>query len=527
MIQPRTQTAAYWGSDFTLTESDIEQIYNHFIEEERPQTVKQIAYSIMAYHVAEEANNVRRLLSGRKVYQPQASYNVGDELVFPVLGFAHGTVKGIRSGYNPKDGQFQVIEVEMDGSVREFAAEFSAEHRLNVEDGSGFEALENVDLDQLFALYGDVVQDKVTQALESHNEFVRLGDVWFVKQLMAEVNVGHLHLTEAILEIHNGGPLTTEEILPQLDMDTGVDKEVLIFSLNYHLLQDERFDEVAPQGKVAWFLRRMEPESVLQIPSRLVYRSIPYDRALISPQLRLLERELDDEWSNLESPSGVHPVVFTLLFPHRYAGTIPLSARIRPLFPPSSSPRQRILLLDDETEEEIVGWIVQEGRYIYGLTDWYEKNGIPIGGFVHLQPGPEPGIVKLGFDRRRAQREWVRLATAVDNRIQFELKRRAIGCGFDDLMIVGTDTIAAIDALWRRAESHQRSVASLLAEIFPQLAGLNPQNTVHAKTLYSALNMLRRVPPGPMFAELVRHPAFQPVGDHYWKFVSSRWQDGD
>ncbi|NKQ35323.1 MAG: hypothetical protein HF973_06840 [Chloroflexi bacterium] len=527
MIQPRTQTVAYWGSDFTLTESDIEQIYNHFIEEERPQTVEQIARGIMAYHVAEEANNVRRLLSGRTVYQPEASYKVDDELVFPVLDFAHGTVQDIRSGYNPQDGHFQVIKVEINGAAREFAAELKSDHRLNVEDGSGFEALANVDLDQLFALYGDVVQEKVGEALESHDEFVRLQDVWFVKQLMAEVNIGHLHLTEAILEIHNGGPLTTEELAPQLDMDSGVDQEVLLFSLNYHLLMDDRFDEVAPKGEVAWFLRRMEPEGVLQTPPRIVYRSIPYDRALLSPQLHLLERELDDEWSDLEAPPGVHPVVFTLLFPHRHAGTIPLSARIRPLFPASNSPRQRIILIDDETEEEIIGWVVQEDRYIYGLADWYEKHSIPVGGFVHLKPGPEPGVVSLGYDRRRDKKEWIRLATAVDNRIQFELKRRAVGCGFDDLMIVGTDTIAAIDALWRRAESHQRSVASLLAEIFPQLAGLNPQSTVHAKTLYSALNMMRRVPPGPMFAELVRHPAFQPVGDHYWKFVQNRWQDGN
>ncbi|MCI0396773.1 MAG: hypothetical protein L0322_17780, partial [Chloroflexi bacterium] len=62
------------------------------------------------------------------------------------------------------------------------------------------------------------------------------------------------------------------------------------------------------------------------------------------------------------------------------------------------------------------------------------------------------------------------------------------------------------------------SLASLLVEIFPQLAALNPQRTVHAKTLYSAVNMLRRVPPGPLFAELVKHQAFHPVGDHYWQY---------
>jgi hypothetical protein len=183
------------------------------------------------------------------------------------------------------------------------------------------------------------------------------------------------------------------------------------------------------------------------------------------------------------------------------------------------------VLLDEITNEPIEAWVVREHRYVYGLKDWYTEHEIPIGGFIELKPGLEPGVVILTYDRRRPQREWMRLATVVDNRLHFELHRRSIGCGYDDLMIVGTDTITAVDALWRRVESHSRSIASLLAEIFPELAELAPQKTVHAKTLYSAMNMLRRLPPGPIFAELVRQPAFQAVGDHYWRFDSSRWRD--
>jgi len=54
------------------------------------------------------------------------------------------------------------------------------------------------------------------------------------------------------------------------------------------------------------------------------------------------------------------------------------------------------------------------------------------------------------------------------------------------------------------------------------LASLNPQETVHTKTLYSAINMIRRVPPGPLFTELIKHPDFQPVGDHYWQYEPNR-----
>lgn len=526
MIQPRTQNKTYWGPDFVLTNTDIEQIYNHFLEVEKPQTADEITRMIMAYRVAEEANTVKKKLSGRTIYQPQNSYNIGDKLVFPVLQFAHGDVTAVRDGYNPHDGQFKVIAVEIEDVAREFAAALQPEHLLNADDGNALAELVQVDVAELVTLYGAQVKTAVTQELQARPEFVKLGDVWFVKQLMAEVNTGHLHLAEAVLDMNGGGPLPTMEILPHLDMDPSLDASVQHFSLNYHLLADSRFDQVAPKNEVAWFLRRLEPEEVQSTPERLQYQPIPHDRALLSPQLLLLERELDDEWSDLAEPTSPQPVVFTLMYPHRYAGVIPLSSRIRPLFPPSNSPRQRVRFIDDQSGEEVIGWVVHKDRYIYGLGDWYEKNGIPIGGFVHIQPGSEPGVLSLGFDRRRPQREWVRLATAVDNRIHFELQRRSVGCGFDDLMIVGTDVIAAIDALWRRADNQQRTVSSLLAEIFPKLSELTPQSAVHAKTLYSAINMLRRMPPGPLFAELVRHQAFLPVGDHYWQFDKNYWQEG-
>ena len=526
MIQPRTQTETYWGADFTLTKTDIEQIFNHFLEVERPQTADEITRMLMAYRVAEEASQVKKKLSGRTIYQPKNSYTIGDQLVFPALQFAHGDVTAVRDGYNPHDGQFKVITVAMDKASREFAIDLQPDHTLNADDNNAVEELVQVDVDELVTQYGDWVKTAVAQKLKDHAEFVKLGDVWFVKQLMAEVNAGHLHLAEAVLEINEGGPLPTAEIVPHLDMDPSLDPSVQHFSLNYHLLEDHRFDEVAPKGEVTWFLNRLEPDEVRTTPERLLYQHIPHDRALLSPQLLLLERELDDEWSDVPETTSPQSVVFSLMFPHRHAGVIPLSSRIRPLFPPSSSSRQRVVFIDDQTEEEVVGWVVQQARYIYGLGDWYEKNGIPIGGFVHIQPGPKPGVLSLGFDRRRPQREWVRLATAVDNRIHFELQRRSVGCGFDDLMIVGTDVVAAIDALWRRADSQQRTISSLLAEIFPKLSELTPQSAVHAKTLYSAINMLRRVPPGPLFAELVRHPAFVTVGDHYWQFDRNRWQEG-
>ena len=310
--------------------------------------------------------------------------------------------------------------------------------------------------------------------------------------------------------------MEADDLLTHLDMDPDIDIGVQRFSLNYALASDERFDNVAGKGRISWFLHRMEPDDVQETPARLRYRPIDYDRSRLSPQLTALELELDDEWSAITPPASVQPAILALTYPHRWAGTLPLSSRLQPLFKLSSSPRQRVVFIDEKTKEDFAGWVVPEGRYIYGLQEWFDENKIPVGGFLHLAPGKEAGQILIGYDRRRPQREWVRLATVTDNRIQLELKRRSIGCGYADLLIVGSDVVAAIDALWRRAEAKERTVASLLVELFPALAPLTPQETVHAKTLYSAMNMLQRMPPGPIFAELVGNPAFQNVGDHYW-----------
>lgn len=523
MHQTQVQTADYRGSDFELTDADVEQIYNHLLEQERPQTIQQIAEVIVEHRIRDEVNQLKRVMSSSKVYQPQNSYEVGEDIVFPALKLVRGKVASIRPGSNPQYGKFKVIAVEMKGKAREFAADFTAVHALNTDNGDDLLEQMAADLESSRRLHLPTIAEKIAAGLSKRDDFVRLGSQWFVKSLMAEINIGHLHLAEAVLEVANGGPTPPDEILPVLDLDPGIDPGVQAFSLNYALLKDGRFDEVAPRGKVAWFLRRMEPEGVRETPGRLEYTPVAHDRALLNPQLVLLEQELDDEWSDLPLPASPQPTIFSLTFPHRWAGTLPLSSRTRLLFPPSTSQRQRVLFLDELTNTEIVGWVVQEKRYVHGLLEWYTEHALPVGGFLHLRPGPEPGVISLGYDRRRPQREWVRLATVKDNRLSFELARRNIACGYDDLLIVGTDVVSAVDAHWRR--STQRPISTLLAEIFPPLASLTAQNAVHAKTLYSAINMLRRLPPGPVFAELVRHPAFKAVGDHYWQFDSSLWQE--
>ena len=87
------------------------------------------------------------------------------------------------------------------------------------------------DAEAIQAAHGATVAARIGASLAGRDDFVNIGEEWFVKSLMADVNIGHLHLTEAILDMTDGGPLTTAEILPQLELDPGVDAQVQAFSL--------------------------------------------------------------------------------------------------------------------------------------------------------------------------------------------------------------------------------------------------------------------------------------------------------
>jgi hypothetical protein len=144
---------------------------------------------------------------------------------------------------------------------------------------------------------------------------------------------------------------------------------------------------------------------------------------------------------------------------------------------------------------------------------------------LRVRRGERPGEVIVLAGKRRPTREWLRTVVPLDGRLTFGMQKRLIACEHDELMIITVDNPAVVDSIWLRAEASKAPFNRLVADIFRELAKLNPQSTVHARTLYSAVNVIRRCTPEPIFAELVTRPYYAHVGDLYWRFDSARWQD--
>ncbi|MGC8856093.1 MAG: hypothetical protein ACP5QU_04775 [Anaerolineae bacterium] len=506
----------YWQT-LQITKQDIEFLHNHLFELETPLTARDLVPVLIAERVrAERAAEQKRRQAGGKVYFPKEQYQIGEMLIFPALDWKKGKITAVRPGVNPALGEFDVITVTLeDGSERQFAARLT-DHPLNTAPQEKNEDTDP-DLDLILHTYGEEIEKKIEAAFLQDENLVRIAGRWFPRALLIDVNIGHLNLAEAVLDMAGGEPLPTAKLLKDVELPTGINPKLAEFSLNLALQEDERFDEVGPAGEVLWCLRRLEPEGVREIPPQLHYQPIEHDRSLLTPQMLALEAQLDDELTPADSASptaSAHSVTISLIYPHLRAGTLPLSARTRFLFPTAyESPRVRFTLVDGKTGAKIPAWVVRPYGYVYGLGEWYKSYGLMPGSLVEVRRGKQPGEVIIEARTQRATKDWIRtVMVGTDGGMVFAMLKQPITAEFNDRMAIYVPDYSLLDSLWDR----KRPFDELVLWIMRELTKLNPQGHVHAQELYAAINLVRRVPPAPLLALLTSRPEFIHVGDlHY------------
>lgn len=515
----------HWARSFAVTEDDVETVVGFLLDNETPLNIHDIARVVIDHRIQIDITQFEQRYKNVVPFTPDASYAPGQKLIFPALRFATGAVVAARPGNNPDYGPFEVIEVEFDSVLsgrRKFASQLTVPHKLMdsaADGGTSLPGYSQVTADDILTEFGADIKARIEERLRQHHDLVSVAGLWFPRSLIAEVNVGHLHLAEAVLDMSGGGPLLTEDILEQIGGLGEMPQPLQVLSLNYALNNDDRFDEVGPAGTVLWFLRRLEPPEVLNTPAMLKYQPIEYDRALLMPEMLELEAEIGDEWSDLPEVSGI-PDELTLIvnYPHRRQGTLPLNAGMRQIFPTARrTQRIAVTLVDGQDGEEFSAWVVRGDRYVVGLSKLYRKHRLPVGAVVVVSPSDEQGKIVIDFRPHRARTEYVRLVVNRDGNMVFDEQKRAIGADYDDLMILGADDLQSVDALHQSVSGKRVQLHALLKQLVHELSRNNPQGTVHGKTLYSAVNVVRRCPPGPIFATLAASPEFEYVGNNVWK----------
>ena len=524
MIRRNTQTAAYWREPFKINLDDLEYLGSYLQEKETPQTTEGLTLALIEYRCQREESKIRNELSKGTIYQPSKSYAAGQQVVFPAFDYILGSITGLRRGENPEHGDFDVIQVTLEGETqpREFASNLKTAHRLNRTDGDTIETGERLQAPrELYSQYGSDVRTALEEQLQSSTQpaFVRDGDKWLPRNVLVDVHVGHLNIAEALIEV-KGRPISTTALISEMNLPAEVPEHLRRFSANAALRQDERFDDVGSGSEPAWYLRRQEPPEVWETPAILRYEPIAYDRLVLGVEMLQQEWELDDEWSTdsitVETPMVVPTITLNLIYPHLRSGTLPLSGRAQGFFARGLGRSTMITLIDGRWGARFSAFVCHAGRYIAGLGGWFEQHKLPVGAIITLERTREPLEYVVDFRPRRLRREWSRTAEIKDNELVFVLQKQAITCDYDEHLTVAEVSLGALDGYRQQIAADRMPLSRLVRQLTQELAGKSPQGTVHAKTIYSAVNLVRRTSPGPIFAILATDSTLRSMGGGYW-----------
>ncbi len=519
MAVPPPLPTDYWKK-IQINPQDIENLHTILFERETPLTLQELAAAFVENRIRLEntAANATKESKG-KIYLPKENYGIGEQLIFPALSWSSGKVSAIRDGKNPTTGQFDVITVQMESGSEKFFAANLAKHPLN-ELPANKPVSEELNIEAILRQHGSDIIYKLETAIETDQSLVRIAGRWFPRSLLVDVTVGHLNLAEAVLDMTGGEPLPTSNLLKDVSLPEGVEPRLAEFSLNLALQEDDRFDEVGPAGEVLWCLRRLEPDSVREVPIWLKYLPIDHDRNQLSPEMLALEAQMDDELSPFDQehlPEEVNQITLSLIYPHLRAGSLPVSPVARSLFPTAyESPRVRFTLVDGKTKQKMPGWVIRKQGYVYGLREWYKAHQLMPGSIVEIKRSRDPGEVIVEARSQRAAKDWVRtLIIGTDGGMVFAMLKQPITAEFNDRMAIFVSDFKSLDPLWEKRRSFEELVMSVMRE----LTKLNPQGHVHAQELYAAVNLVRRVPPAPLLALLETRAAFSHVGNLHYRLV--------
>lgn len=521
-VSRKTKQSNYWDN-LEIGPDDLQHLTNYLFETEEPLNVSDLCKVLVDHRreVIRLAEKSREEEAGL-VYQPKNSYQIADKIRFPELDDQIGIITAIRESHNPALGAFKVAQVELeDGSVKEFAVELET-HEINQKDYSQKSSADE-DAGSIIKTHGRQLASKLRSALDDQSDLIRIGDTWFPRSLLIDLGAGHLNIAEAILDSMSGGPLSVEELMDQLELGkTGENNKLLAFSLNYALQEDPRFDEVGTTGQFSWFLRRLEPETVLQTPLYLQADAPKkIDQGIPEDFFNLLY-DLDDELSfteeEINDAERADTVNLSLTYPHWRAGSLPVTPSTNQVLPTAlESQNIKIAFIDEQTQTMISAWVVRDRNYVIGLREWFEEKNLIPGSIINITATNDPGIMLISPERKRSNKEWIKtVLVGADGGLVFALLRQPISAGFSERMAIAIPDVAGLDAVWATRKSKSPALKTDVMRMMSELSKQNNQRHVHFIDLYAAINVIRRTTPMDLLDVLVSSDEFFHVGDNYF-----------
>jgi hypothetical protein len=507
--------------DITITQADIQNLTNTLFEREEPMDIDVLAKVFVATRIKlQEATIAAKIKSLGKVYLPKDSYAAGESLVFPIMDWQSGKVISVRPGVNPQLGSFEVMTVSLEnGSEKQFVANLTS-HSLNETDqtqpGSSADTIE-----EILKTYGHDIKASLLGALRRQTELVRIGAAWFPQSLLVDMHKGQLNLVEALLDSQSGGPLSSAELIKEMELKSKDNPKLIEFSLNYALQEDPRFDEVGTSGKYSWFLRKLEPKYVLEKPITLQSVASCQVFSDLPEETQKLFSELNDELAysrkDLDAATEKDSASIVLNYPHWRAGSLPITPAVMGIFPGAIETEHVKVEFVDDQGQKISAWVVIPDRYVIGLREWFEAQDLIPGSIVEVSKSEQPGVIRIRAEKKRTNKEWIKtLLIGSDNGFVLLLQRQPISAGFYDRMAIKILDLNNLDAIWKDRQAKKIPLVKDILRMANELARLNNQSHVHFTDLYAAVNLVRRVAPHELLQALETYENINYIGDNYY-----------
>ena len=524
------QTPTFWQKNFKITPDIAKTLYDIIVEAGQPQSADTLALFLVQQVIEEQKRGLNVEREQGRIYKTKDHYETGEKIVFPQFDYKTATVLDTRPGFNPQDDAFTVLEVRFDtipDSRFYFAADLKSPHPLAEDAQSEAEAAEDaISIQAIFQENKHRLALKVDEALNQQADIIRFNQYYFIKDLLVDVQEGLLNIVDAAIDI-NAAPLNVDDLIEQMDLSgTGKITDRLRFSVNYCLNQDNRFINVGALNQTLWYLKRLMSPELLQPHPRLVEEVPQVNIRALSPESVDILSEIEDPDTPVTYLPQIDPekdtFEFVLTYPYWRSGALPVMPALLSLLPDDDNPLIHLDLLDGQSGDTVSGWFVQEHNYIMGLGDWFSRYQIPVGAFIALKKTDDPLKLLIDIRPKRQQQEWVRSVTVQGKRLALQMKQQAFSCEYDELMLVDDSHPKQTDDFYQMVQEANIAIKDLVHQIFPELIKLTSQGTVHVKTLYSVINVIKRCPPALLLHTLENSPTFSSIGHGYWTYQNTQ-----
>lgn len=476
-----------------------------------------------------------------KVYDPTNDYNVGDH-VFRHFGkvrtsqrrnvefndYAEGEVyEKIRQ----RDRDYDLICVEWHDPLLKRQAKFltnsGAQQYLPVNYGRtpgvvtrylGPDKTER-ERDQVIEQYRDnllrQVRAELLQALYEQSEFVAWGPLWYLIDLLEEIDYDQIQKAGAMLEAVEG-PLATEQLVSELFGLTPDSPRFLHFRFSLNYMMENFFSEsfycLSHFGGGAWTNRVKVPKSFGSRPLRLATAKIPAEvrrKEFILPDERLdrgLREILLEEEEALAARLDGDTLVHVLTYNEFVSGCLDIPDDAARFFPEDT--RLTFTGESEEVAEHAVTYHYESG-FIADLTKLFRELRLVPGAILEIKHGETPTsfcltYVKADQKLRYPHIEYDPLIDTV--RVQAGTEIEA-DCEVEPHAFVPAGDLEIVERLRSQMKS-DTGLYAVLIKLFREY-----RSSFHPVTLWRTVNIIRDADMRLVFSALSAYKSFYHIDE--------------